>query len=65
MREAISEDVRLNASGLSDGQHLSSWWRRKQRPVDVAVARCQRMPAATRRAPEALPCCAQWRMCAA
>lgn len=56
---------RLNASGLSDGQHLSSWWRRKQRPVDVAVARCQRMPAATRRAPEALPCCAQWRMCAA
>ena len=56
---------RLNASGLSDGQHLSSWWRRKQRPVDVAVARCQLMPAATRRAPEALPCCAQWRMCAA
>jgi hypothetical protein len=54
---------RLNSSGLSDGVHLRSWWRKRMRPVAAAVARCQSMPAAAKRAAESLPCCANWRVC--
>lgn len=58
--------ARLNSSGLNDSVHLRAWWMRRkqhQQYEEYNLKRCRAMPAAMKRAPNQLPCCAAWKLC--